>query len=110
MAAGEAESDAVNKSQLNAVALTLDDVASELSDVKSDAYRGIAISNAMEVFLPDPGKRFRVNLGVGYFGEKVALGLTGSGMVTESIGAYIGAGGDTSFEEVGAKAGVSFQW
>ena len=110
VADGQLDTDAVNKGQLNAVALEIGDVASELSGVKHDAYRGIAISNAMQVFLPDSGKTFRVNLGVGYYKEKAALGLTGSGMITDSIGLYIGAGSDTSFDEVGGKAGISFQW
>jgi hypothetical protein len=114
IADGQLDTDAVNKGQLNAVASEVSDVASalssELSSVEHDAYRGIAISNAMEVFLPDPGKTFRVNLGVGYFKKKAALGLTGSGMIAESTGLYLGVGSDTSFNEVGGKAGISFQW
>jgi hypothetical protein len=82
----------------------------QIEAIEHDAYRGIAISNAMEVFLPDPGKNFRLNLGMGYYKDQTALGVTGSGRLTEDIGLYIGAGSDSSFKEVGGKAGVSFQW
>ena len=41
---------------------------------------------------------------------RAAMGLTGSGRLTENIGIYIGAGSDSSFKEVGGKAGVSIQW
>ena len=64
----------------------------------------------MDVFMPDPGKTFRLNMGVGYYKNKTALGLTGSGRLTDHINLYIGAASDSSFEEVGGKAGVSFQW
>jgi len=96
VAAGKADTDAVNKGQLD--------------DLEEEAFRGIAISNAMEVFMPDPDKNFRLNMGVGYYKNKTALGLTGSGRLTENIGLYLGAASDSSFEEVGGKAGVSFQW
>ena len=96
IAAGTAETDAANVGQLGAI--------------EDDAYRGIAIANAMEVFLPDPGKKFRLNLGMGYYKDETAMGLTGSGRLTENIGLYIGAGSDSSFKEVGGKAGVSIQW
>ena len=96
VAAGTAETDAANVGQLGVI--------------EEEAYRGIAIANAMEVFLPDPGKKFRLNLGMGYYKDQTAMGLTGSGRLTENIGIYIGAGSDSSFKEVGGKAGVSFQW
>ena len=96
VAAGKAATDAVNVGQLE--------------DMEDEAYRGIAISNAMDVFLPDPGKKFRLNMGVGYYKDQTALGLTGSGRITENIGLYIGAASDSAFKEVGGKAGVSFQW
>jgi autotransporter adhesin len=103
IAAGKAETDAVNMGQLDAL-------EEQLDAMENDAYRGIAIGNAMEVFLPDPGKKFRLNLGMGYYKDRTALGLTGSGRLTEDIGLYIGAGSDSSFKEVGGKAGISFQW
>ena len=103
IAAGKAETDAVNVGQLAAIN---DRVAAN----EGHAYRGIAISNAMEVFLPDPGKKFRLNLGMGYYKDQTALGVTGSGRLPDDIGLYLGAGSDSSFKEVGGKAGVSFQW
>jgi len=103
IAAGTAETDAANVGQLAAI-------KDRVEVIEQDAYRGIAISNAMEVFLPDPGKNFRLNLGMGYYKDQTALGVTGSGRLTEDIGLYLGAGSDSSFKEVGGKAGVSFQW
>ncbi len=72
--------------------------------------RGVATSNAMQVLLPDPGKRFRLNLGAGYYMGETALGLTGSGRISDRVGFYFGIGGDTDFEELSGKAGISIQW
>jgi autotransporter adhesin len=110
IAAGKAETDAVNVGQL---AVVNDRVAAnegQIAAIEGNAYRGIAISNAMEVFLPDPGKKFRLNLGMGFYKDQTAMGVTGSGRLTDDIGLYLGAGSDSSFKEVGGKAGVSFQW
>ncbi|MEH6640058.1 MAG: YadA C-terminal domain-containing protein, partial [Porticoccaceae bacterium] len=74
------------------------------------ASRGIAIANAMEVFLPDPGKSFRMTVGGGFYGGQQAIGLTGSGRVTEDTAVYFGIGTDVSGLEFGGKVGVSFQW
>jgi len=110
VAAGAAETDAANMGQLAVIKDQLAANENQIEAIEHDAYRGIAISNAMEVFLPDPGKNFRLNLGMGYYKDQTALGVTGSGRLTEDIGLYIGAGSDSSFKEVGGKAGVSFQW
>jgi hypothetical protein len=64
----------------------------------------------MEIFLPDPGRKFRVNFGIGFYKDQAALGLTGAGRVTEDVGLYFGVGSDASFDDVGGKAGVSLQW
>jgi hypothetical protein len=110
IAAGTAETDAANMGQLAVIKDQLAANEDQIEAIEHDAYRGIAISNAMEVFLPDPGKKFRLNLGMGYYKDQTALGVTGSGRLTDDIGLYIGAGSDSSFKEVGGKAGVSFQW
>jgi autotransporter adhesin len=110
VAAGTAETDAANVGQLAVIKDQLAANEDQIEAIEHDAYRGIAISNAMEVFLPDPGKNFRLNLGMGYYKDQTALGVTGSGRLTEDIGLYLGAGSDSSFKEVGGKAGVSFQW
>lgn len=94
--AGTAPTDAVNVGQLD--------------DLTDEAFRGIAISMAMNIFLPDPGKNFRLNFGTAYYKGEKAFGLTGSGRIAENIGVYVGVGSDTSFEEVGGKAGISLQW
>ena len=107
VANGTSAFDAVNKSQLDAL---YEASSNQLEAARKEAFRGVAISNALEVFLPDPGKRFRVNLGMGYYKNESALGVTGSGRVGEDIGLYFGVGGDTSFEDIGGKAGVNLQW
>jgi autotransporter adhesin len=96
IADGISEGDAVNVRQFNLL--------------EEKAHRGIAIANAMEVFLPDPGKSFRLNIGGGYYGNQGAVGLTGAGRITEDTSIYIGVGSDVDGEEVGGKIGVSFQW
>jgi autotransporter adhesin len=96
IADGISDGDAVNIRQFNLL--------------EEKAHRGIAIANAMEVFLPDPGKSFRLNIGGGYYGNQGAIGLTGAGRITEDTSIYIGVGSDVNGEEVGGKVGVSFQW
>ncbi len=96
VADGKADSDAVNRSQLD--------------DLEDDALRGIAISMAMDSFLPDPGKKFRLNFGSAVYKGEGALGITGAGRITEDVILYFGVGSDMGFHEVGGKAGVSFQW
>ncbi len=93
---GRAPTDAVNVSQLE-----------DLGDL---AFRGIAISMAMQSFLPDPGRRFRLNFGSAYYNSQSAFGLTGSGRITDAVSVYIGVGTDIGFREVGGKAGLSLQW
>jgi hypothetical protein len=78
--------------------------------LKEKAIRGIAISNAMQVFLPDPGKSFRINLGGGFYGGAQAIGFTGAGRISDDTAVYFGVGRDSNAKEVGGKVGVSFQW
>ena len=96
VADGTADTDAVNRSQLD--------------DLEDEALRGIAISMAMDSFLPDPGKKFRVNFGSAVYKGQGALGITGAGRIREDVILYFGVGSDMGFHEVGGKAGVSFQW
>ena len=82
----------------------------QVERVEKKANRGVAIVSAMDTFLPDPGKQFRLNFGGGYYGSEYAIGLTGSGRIKEDRGVYIGIGADTGFNDYAAKAGVSYQW
>ncbi len=68
------------------------------------------MSNAMEVFLPDPGARFRLNVGIGYFGGAMAYGVTGTGRLVDDTAIYLGVSTDGDFSQVAAKAGASWQW
>jgi hypothetical protein len=81
-----------------------------LDKVRDEARKGIAISEAMETFLPDPDKRYRITAGAGYFKGEGALGVTGSGFVDEQGTAlYFGVGAADS-GTWSAKAGVSWQF
>jgi hypothetical protein len=64
----------------------------------------------MEVMMPDPDKRGRVNLGWGHYGGVSALGITAAGRITDDMAYWAGVASDTSFEEVGGKVGISVQW
>jgi cytoskeletal protein CcmA (bactofilin family) len=90
----------------------LSSLKKDMGDLEDELSAGIAISNAMEVFLPDPGKKFRMNIGGGYYNGESAIGITGSGRVGKdgATALYFGVGSGTSGGEVGGKVGVSFQW
>ena len=60
----------------------------QLQDLEDDLSKGIAISYALEVMLPDPGKSFRMTVGGGFYNGESALGLTGAGRVTENTALY----------------------
>jgi autotransporter adhesin len=96
VAEGTADTDAVNVSQLE--------------DLEDEAFRGIAISMALDSFLPDSGKKFRLNFGSAVYKGEAALGITGAGRITENVILYIGVGSDMGFHEAGGKAGISLQW
>jgi autotransporter adhesin len=121
VAAGIADTDIANIGQLKEVrdqVTGLDGrvtrvetrLQNEIDEVGEKAYRGIAIANAMEVFLPDPGKSFRLNIGGGYYENEGAIGITGAGRITEDTSLYLGIGTDVDGKKVGGKVGVSFQW
>ena len=103
LAPGIDPGDAVNMSQLSSV-------RSRVDRVEDEATKGISIANAMEVFLPDPDKVFRVTVGAGFYDNEQAVGITGAGRVHESTALFFGVGSDVEFDEVGGKVGVSFQW
>jgi len=81
-----------------------------LNDVRDEARKGIAIASAMETFMPDPDKRYRITAGAGYFKGEGAIGVTGSGFLDENGTALyfgVGAADDSTWS---AKAGVSWQF
>lgn len=106
--------DAVNLDQLNA---TVEAAVAELNtaiNVATDtAYAGIAISNAMDVVLPEPGKNMSMRLGYGFAGNASAYGITLVGRVRENVFLDVAWGKSTASgidSENGGKAGVTFQW
>ncbi len=72
--------------------------------------KGIATAMAMDVLLPDPGRKFRVNVGGGFYDGESAIGITGAGRVNENVALYFGLGTDIDGDEVAAKVGASYQW
>ena len=81
-----------------------------LNDVRAEALKGVAIAQAMETFLPDPDKRYRLTVGAGYYKRFGAIGVTGSGFLDEKGTALyfgVGAADDSTWS---AKAGVSWQF
>ena len=74
------------------------------------SYTGSQVKILMQVFLPDPGKRFRVTMGAGLYRSEPAVAIGATGRVTDDIALYVSVGSDTEFEEGGGKAGISFQW
>lgn len=84
--------------------------AADISDLRTDLNRGLAMANAMEVFAPDPGSDFRMNIGSGFHDGEAAFGITGSGRIgaTGNTVLYFGIAGAEG--TTGGKAGISFQW
>ncbi len=65
---------------------------------------------ATKVFLPDPGKDFRMNVGVAEYEGASALGISGSGRVDDNTALYFGLGTDTGGEHTAIQVGASYQW
>ncbi|MEH6604175.1 MAG: YadA C-terminal domain-containing protein [Pseudomonadales bacterium] len=101
-----------NASAISSNTGRIEDLEDEVDMNEETASRGIAIANAMETFLPDPGKKFRLNVGGGFYNSESAIGITGAGRVGKKgdTALYIGVGSDIDGEEIGGKVGVSFQW
>ncbi len=100
----------LNSTNIAANAVAIQGLDKRIDRLDDKAMRGIAISNAMQVFLPDPGKDFRMTIGGGFYGGEQAVGVTGAGRVTNNTAVYFGVGMDADGVEFGGKAGVSFQW
>ncbi len=125
VADGIDKNDVVNVKQLNTTAQYLDDRQrateerllagqvtwnDKLETLSDKAMHGIAISMATKVFLPDPGKKFRVNVGVAEYEGASALGISGSGRINNDTALYFGLGTDTAGEHTAVQAGASYQW
>lgn len=84
--------------------------AADIADLRTDLNQGLAMANAMEVFAPDPGSNFRMNVGTGFHDGEAAFGITGSGRVgaTGNTILYFGVAGAEG--TTAGKAGISFQW
>ena len=111
VAPGVAATDAVNVSQLSsALSSAQGSTQGSIDTLESRAMKGIAISNAMEMFMPDPGMAFRVTTAVGFYDSEQALGIAATGRITENIGLFGGVAADVQFDQVGGKTGITFQW
>ncbi|MES9855919.1 MAG: YadA C-terminal domain-containing protein [Sedimenticola sp.] len=125
VADGVNKNDVVNVNQLNTTAQYLDDRQratekrllagqvtwnNKLETLSDKAMHGIAISMATKVFLPDPGKKFRINVGVAEYEGASALGFSGSGRINNDTALYFGLGTDTGGNHTAVQAGASYQW
>jgi autotransporter adhesin len=88
----------------------INQVNNRVSRVENDLQKGIAVSSAMQPFLPDPGKSFRLNVGAATYSGEQGMGITGAGRINDDWAAYIGAGSTSNGDESIANVGVSYQW
>ena len=101
---------ATNTADIATNAADIVDLQDGLADLRTDMNQGLAMANAMEVFAPDPGSNFRLNVGTGYNDGEVALGVTGSGRIGAAGSTIVYIGVAASEDTTAGKAGVSFQW
>jgi len=101
---------AINTAGIATNAADIIDLQDDLADLRTDVNQGLAMANAMEVFAPDPGTNFRLNIGTGFQDSEVAFGVTASGRVGASGGTVVYLGVAASEDTTAGKAGVSFQW
>ena len=81
-----------------------------IADNTAAIEQGLAMANAMDVIAPDPGSKYRLNIGTGFSEDEAALGITASGRVGASSSTIIYLGIAGTEERAAGKAGVSFQW
>lgn len=84
--------------------------AADIAALRGGLSSGLAMSNAMEVFLPDPGAQYRLTAGVGYHDGETAYGVTGAGRISGGTALYFGVATDSAFDTIAGKAGISWQW
>jgi len=90
-------------------AINTANIAENTADIAA-LRQGLALANAMDVFAPDPGARFRLNLGTGFSDDEAAIGITASGRVGPSKSTVLYLGVAATEDSSAGKAGVSFQW
>lgn len=103
IAPGVLGTDAVNVNQLN----------SAMGMLRDDAFAGIAISNALDVVLPQEGNNLSMRLGAGYYQSASAYGLSVVGRVRDNMFIDLGYGMSTEKNTGrynGGKAGITIQW
>lgn len=94
-------------------AVNLNQLESGLTMLRDDAYAGIAISNALDVVLPQEGNNLSMRLGAGYYQSASAYGLSIVGRVRDNVFIDVGYGLSTeknSGSYNGGKAGITIQW
>lgn len=101
---------ATNAAGIAANAADIGDLQDGLAELRTDMNQGLAMSNAMDVFAPDPGSNFRLNVGTGFHDGEAAFGITGTGRVGAAGTTLVYFGMAGSEGTTAGKAGVSFQW
>lgn len=99
-----------NYNSINSNTNAISDNSGRIQTNHKTAMQGIAVSMATKVILPDPGKKFRVNMGMASFNGESAIGITGAGRLNNSTALYFGLGTDLKGNNTGTQAGVSYQW
>ena len=100
---------ATNAGDIAANTTAIEDLKIDFAGLRTEVSQGFAMANAMEVFAPDPGSNFRLNVGTGFHNGETAFGITGAGRVGgNGTLVYFGAAGVEG--TMAGKAGVSFQW
>ena len=101
---------ATNAADIATNAADIVDLQDGLAELRGDLNTGLAIANAMEVFAPDPGSNFRLNVGTGFHDGEAAVAVTAAGRVGPAGDTIVYLGVGAADGVAGGKAGVSFQW
>lgn len=114
VAAGVANTDAVNVGQLTALssnnAARFNAMDSRIDSVSERAYAGIASVAALAA-IPSPaaGKTYSVGLGVGTYSGENAFAVGFRGVVSDAVSVTLGVS-QNSATKTAANAGVGFSW
>lgn len=93
-----------------AIALNRTDIDQNTADIAKletlvdDNQKG----NAMEVIGLSPGERFGLNVGMAQFKDEYAIGVTGTGRLTNNLSAYVGV--SATDDQISSKAGIQMRW
>ena len=85
-------------------------MSDRISENRTEAISGIAISMATEIDPPSKGKNFSLNLGLAEYEGISAIGITASGRLNDSVTLSFGYGTDTKNKHSATKIHTKFEW